>query len=98
MSAVKRSKVDNDGPAVVPIVVESPIRGPGQQMTTQEWSFVNVNALVNATKEELVESGKFNLGITVKAIYASRQFGASLLEQGVPCLSNFYIFIVKVYR
>ena len=98
MSAVKRSKVDNDGPAVVPIVVESPIRGPGQQMVTQEWSFVNENALVNATKEELVESGKFNLGITVKAIYASRQFGASLLEQGVPCLSNFYIFIVQVYR
>ena len=99
MSAVKRPKVDNKGSAEVPIAVVSPVHGPGQRIATRGWSFEIINALVDATKEELVETGEFNIGITVKAIHASRLSGASLHEQGVISLcdfSNFYCYFVNI--
>ena len=58
---------------MVSIAAESPIRGRGQQMVTKDWSLSIVNSLADATEEELVATGDFNLGANVKAIHDFRQ-------------------------
>ena len=58
---------------MVSIDAESPVRGPDQQMVTKDWSLSIVNSLADATEEELVATGDFNLGANVKAIHDFRQ-------------------------
>ena len=47
------------------------------------WTFDEVVRLSQASKDALVSSGEFNIGSTVKALYAARQACSTFRECGV---------------